>query len=35
MLHLCQILVCATDGRARVLKQWVDDNRPVREGRST
>jgi hypothetical protein len=29
MLHLCQTLVCATDGRARVLRQWVHENRPI------
>jgi hypothetical protein len=29
LLHLCQMLVCATDGRARVLKHWVEQNRPI------
>ena len=29
LLHMCQMLVCATDGRARVLKQWVADNSPA------
>jgi hypothetical protein len=29
LLHLCQFFVCATDGRARVLKSWVESNRPV------
>jgi hypothetical protein len=29
LLHLCQFLVCTTDGRAKVLKQWTNDNRPM------
>jgi hypothetical protein len=29
LLHLCQFMVCATEGRARVLKQWVEENRPI------
>jgi hypothetical protein len=29
MYHLCQFLLCATDGRARVLKQYVKDNKPL------
>jgi hypothetical protein len=28
LFHLCQFLVCATDGRAAVLKQWLEDNKP-------
>lgn len=32
LVHLCQFLVCATDGRARVLKQYVDDHRPKPSG---
>jgi hypothetical protein len=29
LLYLCQFLVCATDGRARTLKQWIQENRPI------
>ena len=29
LLHLCQLLVCATEGRARVLQRWVEENRPI------
>ena len=29
LLHLCQFFVCATEGRARVLKKWIEENRPV------
>jgi hypothetical protein len=29
MLLFCQMLVCATEGRALVLKQWVEQNRPA------
>ena len=28
LLYLCKFMVCATDGRARVLKKWIEDNRP-------
>jgi len=28
LFHLCQFLMCATDGRARALTQWLKDNSP-------
>jgi hypothetical protein len=27
LFHLCQFLVCATDGRASVIRQWMLDNK--------
>jgi hypothetical protein len=29
LLHLCQFMVCATEGRARVLSMWLDEHGPV------
>jgi hypothetical protein len=29
LYQLCQFLLCATEGRARHLKQWVQENRPI------
>ena len=28
LFHMCHFLLCATDGRAVVLKNWVQDNKP-------
>jgi hypothetical protein len=27
LLHLCEFLVCATDGRAQVLSDYVEENK--------
>src|SRR5688500_3134381 len=29
LVYFCQLLVCATDGRARVLNDWVQGNKPT------
>ncbi len=35
LLCFCRFLVCATDGRAHVLKHWVDRNQPSQTERPT
>ena len=29
LFYLRQFFVCATEGRARVLKEWLEQNRPI------
>lgn len=28
LVQLCEFLLCTTEGRARTLKKWLNDNRP-------
>lgn len=32
LFQMCQFLLCATDGRAKILKQYVKDHKPKNKG---